>query len=416
MPYIERIIDRELSERLKAMGAAVIEGPKACGKTVTAQHLAASEVRLDVDLEARQAAALEPALVLDGPTPRLIDEWQLEPAIWNHVRRAIDDRRQPGQFILTGSAVPADDITRHSGAGRLTRIRMRPMSLYEKSKSTGRISLSRLLDGSAEGSPEAKLTLPELAKQIALGGWPGLLELNEDAGLGFSRDYLEEIRRVDISAVSGAHRDPVKVGRLLQSIGRNVASSPSVATLARDAGGPDGSLRHETVSEYLDALRRLMIVEEQPAWGVHLRTTHSLRKAAKIHFVDPSLAVAAMGSGPERLVKDFNFLGFLFESLVIRDLHIYSQSADAEVLHYRDSDGLEVDAIVEARDGRWAAFEIKLGANRIDEAAANLHKFAKRIDTDTCGPPAVLGVIVGSGYGYCREDGVQVIPIGSLGP
>jgi predicted AAA+ superfamily ATPase len=416
MPYIERIIDRELSERLKAMGAAVIEGPKACGKTVTAQHLAASEVRLDVDLEARQAAALEPALVLDGPTPRLIDEWQLEPAIWNHVRRAIDDRRQLGQFILTGSAVPADDITRHSGAGRLTRIRMRPMSLYEKSKSTGRISLSRLLDGSAEGSPEAKLTLPELAKQIALGGWPGLLELNEDAGLGFSRDYLEEIRRVDISAVSGAHRDPVKVGRLLQSIGRNVASSPSVATLARDAGGPDGSLRHETVSEYLDALRRLMIVEEQPAWGVHLRTTHSLRKAAKIHFVDPSLAVAAMGSGPERLVKDFNFLGFLFESLVIRDLHIYSQSADAKVLHYRDSDGLEVDAIVEARDGRWAAFEIKLGSNRIDEAAANLHKFAKRIDTALCGPPAVLGVIVGSGYGYRREDDVQIIPLGALGP
>ncbi len=416
MPYIERIIDRELTEKLKALGAAVIEGPKACGKTVTAQHLAASEVRLDVDLEARQAAALEPALVLDGPTPRLIDEWQLEPAIWNHVRRAIDDRRQPGQFILTGSAVPADDITRHSGAGRLTRLRMRPMSLYEKSRSTGRISLSRLLDGSAEGSPEAKLALPEITKQIALGGWPGLLELNEEEGFGFARDYLEEIRRVDISAVSGTRRDPVKVGRLLHSIGRNVASSPSVATLARDAGGPDGSLRHETVSEYLDALRRLMIVEEQPAWGVHLRTTHSLRKAAKIHFVDPSLAVAALGTGPERLAKDFNLLGFLFESLAIRDLRVYSQNADAEVLHYRDSDGLEVDAIVEARDGRWAAFEIKLGANRIDEAAANLNKFAKRIDTDTCGPPAVLGVIVGSGYGYRRDDGVQVIPLGALGP
>lgn len=416
MPYIERIIDQELTEKLKAMGAVVIEGPKACGKTVTAQHLAASEVRLDVDLDVRQAAALEPALVLDGPTPRLIDEWQLEPEIWNHVRRAIDDRRKAGQFILTGSAVPADDITRHSGAGRLTRLRMRPMSLYEKSRSTGRISLTRLLDGNPEGSPEAKLTLPELAEQIALGGWPALLDLNEEEGFGFARDYLEEIRRVDVSAVSGARRDPVKVGRLLHSIGRNVASSPSVATLARDAGGPDGRLRHETVSEYLDALRRLMIVEEQPAWGVHLRTTHSLRKAAKIHFVDPSLAVAAMGTGPERIVKDFNLLGFLFESLAIRDLRIYSQSAGAEVLHYRDSDGLEVDAIVEARDGRWAAFEIKLGSNRIDEAAANLHKFAQRIDTDTCGPPAVLGVIVGSGYGYRREDGVQVIPLGALGP
>jgi uncharacterized protein len=416
MPYVERIIDRDLTAKLKAIGAAVIEGPKACGKTVTAQHLAASEVRLDLDLEAREAAALEPALVLDGPTPRLIDEWQLEPALWNHVRRAIDDRGKPGQFILTGSAVPADDITRHSGAGRLTRLRMRPMSLYEKSRSTGRISLSRLLNGSTEGSPEAKLTLPELTEQIVLGGWPALLELNEDEGLGFAGDYLEEIRRVDVSAVSGSHRDPVKVGRLLHSIGRNVAGSPSIATLARDAGGGDGSLRHETVSEYLDALRRLMIVEEQPAWGVHLRTTHSLRKAAKIHFVDPSLAVAAMGTGPERLVKDLNLLGLLFESLAIRDLRVYSQNADAEVLHYRDSDGLEVDAIVQARDGRWAAFEIKLGSNRIDEAAANLHKFARRIDTDTCGPPAVLGVIVGSGYGYRREDGVQVIPLGALGP
>jgi predicted AAA+ superfamily ATPase len=416
MPYAERIIDSELSGKLKTIGAAVIEGPKACGKTVTAQHLAASEVRLDVDPEAREAAALEPAFVLDGPTPRLIDEWQLEPAIWNHVRRAIDDRRKPGQFILTGSAVPADDITRHSGAGRLTRIRMRPMSLYEKSRSTGRISLSRLLDGGAEGSPEAKLTLPELAKQIALGGWPALLELSEEEGLGFAADYLEEIRRIDVSAVSGTRRDPVKVGRLLHSIGRNVATSPSIATLARDAGGAEGSLRHETVGGYLDALRRLMIVEEQPAWGVHLRTTHRLRKAAKIHFVDPSLAVAALNTGPERLVKDLNLLGLLFESLAIRDLRVYSQNADAEVLHYRDSDGLEVDAIVEARGGRWAAFEIKLGSNRIDEAAANLHKFAKRIDTGICGPPAVLGVIVGSGYGYRREDGVQVIPLGALGP
>jgi uncharacterized protein len=416
MPYVERIVDQELIAKLEALGAAVIEGPKACGKTVTAQRLAASEVRLDVDAEARQAAALEPAFVLDGPTPRLIDEWQLEPAIWNHVRRAIDDRRKPGQFILTGSAVPADDITRHSGAGRLTRLRMRPMSLYEKAQSTGRISLSRLLDGSAEGSPEAKLTLPELAEQIALGGWPTLLELNRSKGLGFASDYLEEIRRVDVSAVSGAHRDPAKVGRLLHSIGRNVASSPSIATLARDAGGADGALRHETVSEYLDALSRLMIVEEQPAWGVHLRTTHRLRKAAKIHFVDPSLAVAAMDTGPERLVKDLNLLGLLFESLAIRDLRVYSQNADAKVLHYRDSDGLEVDAIVEARDGRWAAFEIKLGSNRIEEAAANLHKFAKRIDTEICGPPAALGVIIGSGYGYRREDGICVIPIGALGP
>lgn len=416
MAYVKRILDKELADDLAAMGAAVIEGPKACGKTVTAQHAAASEVRLDVDPEARQTAALEPAFILDGPTPRLIDEWQLEPAIWNHVRRAIDDRGKPGQFILTGSAVPADDITRHSGAGRLTRLRMRPMSLFEKSRSTGRISLGRLLDGSKEGTPEAKLTVPEIADEISMGGWPGFLQKTRKQALTAARRYLEEIRRVEIDAVSGARRDPVKVGRLLRSIGRNVATQPSITTLARDAGGVDGPLKFETVDEYLDALRRLMVVEDQPAWGVHLRTTHTLRKASKLHFVDPSLAVAAMRTGPERLVQELNLLGLLFESMVIRDLRVYAQAVDAEVLHYRDSDGLEVDAIVEARDGRWAAFEVKLGFNQVKEAAANLHKFVKRIDTGKCGAPAALGVIIGSGYGYKREDGIHVIPIGALGP
>lgn len=416
MAYVERIIDKELAEDLAAMGAAVIEGPKACGKTVTAQHAAASEVRLDVDPEARQTAALEPAFILDGPTPRLIDEWQLEPAIWNHVRRAIDDRGKAGQFILTGSTVPADDITRHSGVGRLTRLRMRPMSLFEKSRSTGRVSLDRLLDGNKEGAPEAKLTVPEIADEVSMGGWPGFLQKTKKQALTAARRYLEEIRRVEIRAISGARRDPIKVGRLLRSIGRNVATQPSIATLARDAGGVDGPLKFETVDEYLDALRRLMVIEEQPAWGVHLRTTHTLRKASKLHFVDPSLAVAAMGSGPERLVRDLNLLGLLFESMVIRDLRVYAQAGDAEVLHYRDSDGLEVDAIVEARDGRWAAFEVKLGFNQVEEAAASLHKFVKRIDTSRCGPPAALGVIVGSGYGYKREDGIHVIPIGALGP
>lgn len=416
MAYVKRILDKELADDLAAMGAAVIEGPKACGKTVTAQHAAASEVRLDVDPEARQTAALEPAFILDGPTPRLIDEWQLEPAIWNHVRRAIDDRGKPGQFILTGSAVPADDITRHSGAGRLTRLRMRPMSLFEKSRSTGRISLGRLLDGSKEGTPEAKLTVPEIADEISMGGWPGFLQKTRKQALTAARRYLEEIRHVEIDAVSGARRDPVKVGRLLRSIGRNVATQPSITTLARDAGGVDGPLKFETVDEYLDALRRLMVVEDQPAWGVHLRTTHTLRKASKLHFVDPSLAVAAMRTGPERLVQELNLLGLLFESMVIRDLRVYAQAVDAEVLHYRDSDGLEVDAIVEARDGRWAAFEVKLGFNQVKEAAANLHKFVKRIDTSRCGAPAALGVIIGSGYGYKREDGIHVIPIGALGP
>lgn len=416
MPYLERIVDSELMAKLGALGGVVIEGPKACGKTVTGQRIAASEVRLDVDPAAREAASLEPPFVLDGAPPRLIDEWQLAPEIWNHVRRAIDDRGLPGQFILTGSSVPTDDIVRHSGAGRLARLRMRPMSLYEKGRSTGRISLSRLLAGETEGSPEAKLTIPEIVDEIVLGGWPGLLERSRGQALTAAANYLDEIRRVDIRAVSGVRRDPVKVGRLLRSIGRNVATHASVATLARDAGGSDGPLNHETVDEYLDGLRRVMVIEDQPAWGVHLRTSHTLRKAAKIHFVDPSLAAAAMRASPERLARDFESLGFLFESMVVRDLRVYSQAGDASVFHYRDSDGLEVDAIVEARDGRWAAFEIKLGFGQVEEAAASLHKFAGRIDTSRCGPPAALGVIVGSGYGYRREDGIDVIPIGALGP
>lgn len=416
MPYVERIVDRELADDLAAMGAAVIEGPKACGKTVTAQNAAASEVRLDVDPKARQTAALEPAYILDGPTPRLIDEWQLEPDIWNHVRRAIDDRGKSGQFILTGSAIPADDVTRHSGAGRLTRLRMRPMSLFEKGLSTGRISLARLLNGSDEGTPEAKLTLAEIADEISIGGWPGFLGKTREQALSAGRRYLEEVRRTDVSSVSGARRDPVKVGRLLRSIGRNVSTQASITTLARDAGGIDRPLKFETVDSYLDALRRLMVVEDQPAWGVHLRTTHTLRKASKLHFVDPSLAVAAMRGGPERLLADLNLLGLLFESMAIRDLRVYAQAADAEVFHYRDSDGLEVDAIIEARDGRWAAFEVKLGFHQVDEAATNLRKFVKRIDIDRCGPPAALGVIIGSGYGFKQEDGVHVIPIGALGP
>lgn len=373
-------------------------------------------MRLDVDFEARQAAALEPAFVLDGRTPRLIDEWQLEAAIWNHIRRAIDDRRRPDQFILTGSAIPADDATRHLGAGRLTRLRMRPMSLYEMGQSTKRTSLASLLDGGAKGSPEANLTLAELAEQIALSGWPSLIGRRRGEALSFAADYLEEIRRIDVSAVSAVRRDPVKVGRLLRGIGRNVATSVSIATLARDAGGDNRPLSYETIDAYLDSLRRLMIVEDQPAWGVRLRTTHVLREAAKIHFVDPSLAVAAMGAGPERLLKNLNLLGLLFESMVVRDLRVYAQATDADVFHYRDSDGLEVDAIVETGDGRWAAFEIKLGANRVEEGAENLHRFVKRIDSSRCGPPAALGVIVSSGYGYRREDGIYVIPIGALGP
>jgi predicted AAA+ superfamily ATPase len=290
------------------------------------------------------------------------------------------------------------------------------MSLFESGRSTGQVALSALLDGSPAASPDAGTTVTELARDISLGGWPGFRRLTHDRALTAVRDYLDEIRRTDISSVDGSKRDPERVGQLLRSLGRNVATYASATTLARDTGGGDGALKDDTVRDYLDALSRLMIVEDQPAWSPHLRSKSRLRNSAKRHFVDPSLAVAALRASPDSLLRDLNLLGFLFESLVVRDLRVYSQANDAHVLQYRDSTGLEVDAIVQVGDGRWAAFEIKLGAGQADEGAANLARFSDRIDTTKSGAPAALAVIVGTGYGYRRDDGIDVIPIGSLGP
>lgn len=416
MKYWPRIVDAELVARLSSTGAVVIEGPKACGKTSTARQIAASEVLLDVDKNARQAVAVDPALVLEGETPRLIDEWQLEPTIWNHIRRAVDDRGSPGQFILTGSAVPADEITRHTGAARLTRLHLRPMTLFETGHSNGEVSLQGLINGELPRCPDPGLTVTDISERVAVGGWPGLLDFDMHQSLQAVRDYLEEIRRVDVRRVDKTRRDPEKVGRLLRSLARNVATHAAASTLAADAGGADGALDNETIREYMKALERLMIVENQPAWAPHLRSKSILRHASKRHFVDPSLAVAALRATPDRLLKDLNLLGLLFESLVVRDLRVYAQAADARVFHYHDNTGLEIDAIMETADGRWAAFEVKLGTGYVEEGASNLRKFAGRVDTGKCGDPSVLAVIVSNGYGYVRDDEVAVIPIGALGP
>lgn len=416
MPYEARVVDTELANRLASTGAVVIEGPKACGKTATARQHAASEVLLDVDENARRAVAIDPGLVLAGAVPRLIDEWQIEPAIWNHIRRTVDKRGAPGQFILTGSAVPADDITRHTGAARLTRLRMRPMTLSEAGHSTNVASLQGLLTTGIGSVADPGLPLSLIVERLAVGGWPGLQRHAVPDALQAVRDYLGEIRRVDIGRVDQVRRDPEKVGRLLRSLARNVATCVAVSTLAADTGGADGALTNNTVHEYLAALERLMIIEDQPAWAPHLRSRSRLRNAPKRHFVDPSLAVAALRATPERLLGDLELLGCLFESMVVRDLRVYAQHADAEVYHYRDNTGLEVDAIVQSADGRWAAFEVKLGHGQIDEAAANLLKFGERVDTAKSGAPATLGVIVATGYGYRRHDGVAVIPFGAMGP
>lgn len=415
-PYLPRVVDAELRLRLQSVGAVVVEGPKACGKTATARRVAGSEVLLDVDDAMRSAARVAPELVLAGPVPRLIDEWQVEPTLWNHVRRAVDDRGKPGQFILTGSAVPADDITRHTGAGRLSRMRMRPLSLFESGHSTGAVPLSALLQGEMASVSDPGHGLQAIAERIVVGGWPLSLRMPVQAAMRAARDYLDEARRVDLPRLDGGRRDPDRVGRVLASLARNVATTVSAAVLATDTGGAKGPIKDDTVREYLAALERLMILEEQPAWAPHLRSRSILRTSPKRHFVDPSLAVAALRGTSDGLLRDLRWMGFLFESLVVRDLRVYAQANDGVVRHYRDNTGLEVDTIVETGDGRWAAFEVKLGHSQVDAAAEQLKKFAERVDTGVCGEPAMLGVIVATGPGYRRPDGVAVVPVGALGP
>ena len=419
MDYQTRTVDRELTRILGAMGAVVLEGPKACGKTMTALQVARSVVRLDVDVNARAAAAIDPSLILEGDTPRLIDEWQIEPAVWNQVRRVIDDRQANGQFILAGSAVPADDTARHTGAGRMARLRMRPMSLYESGHATGAVSLAGLIGGQKARSADPGLDLQELARRIAVGGWPRFVHAPVDQALVAMRAYVDEVRRTDIQRLDGVSRDPDRVLGLMRALARNVSTMTPIQTLVRDVAGartgPAG-IDAKTAYQYYQALERLMIIEDQPAWGPHLRSRIRVRVSPKRHFVDPAVAVAVLRATPDRLLEDLNLLGFLFESLVVRDLRVYAQALDAQVLHYKDSSDLEVDAIIECADGRWGAIEVKLGPRMVDQGAASLRAFAAKVDTGKCGPPKFLAVITGFGLGYVRPDGVQVIPIGALGP
>ncbi|MGQ0679033.1 MAG: ATP-binding protein [Actinomycetota bacterium] len=416
MNYRDRVVDGELRARLASAGAVVIDGAKACGKTATATRAARSSVLLDIDAEARRALAIDPSLVLDGARPRLLDEWQVEPALWNQVRRAVDASGAPGQFILTGSAVPPEDANRHTGAGRFSFIRMRPMSLFESGYSSGDISLARLLEGDPPRSGGAEITVRDIAQRITVGGWPAQQDRSVADAARAARDYLEQVRQMDLSRVDNRRRDPARIGALTASLARNISTDVRTSVLAVDSGGADRPLDPRTVADYLDALARLMIIEDQPAWVPHLRSRAALRKGAKRHFVCPSLAVAALGAGPDRILGDLNLLGQLFESLVVRDLRVLAQPLGGQVLYYRDSYGVEVDAIIQLPDGRWGAFEVKLGEGLIDQGADTLRRFLEGIDAVRSGPPSVLGVICPTRYGYRRDDGVAVVPIGALGP
>jgi predicted AAA+ superfamily ATPase len=431
MRYRARVVDQQISRALSVMGGVLIEGIRACGKTESGRHFAKSEARLDIDNRMRDLAEISPKLVLEGQTPRLIDEWQVVPELWNLVRHEIDDRQLRGQFILAGSTRPTDDITRHSGAGRMARIRMRPMSLQELGLSNGSVSVESLLNGEAPEALCEEKQLTDIVEIIVRGGWPAAVDLPLADAQFFVSNYVRDLMHVDINQITDRQRSVLKISSTLHSIARNIATPLNFRTLTRDtSGGREASSNpvgdEHTVKEYVNLLDRLMVVENQPAWDVHLRAPGRIQKSPKLHFVDPSLASAILRAKPESLLQDLNFLGLLFESAVTRDLRIYADSFTAGVFHYRvDGDrkretaGLEVDAIVDAGDTRWAAFEVKLGARDeiLDKAAANLVNFSKKIDTSKSTPPASLNIITGLGaYAYQRKDGVNVVPIGALGP
>ncbi len=412
--YRPRVVDLQLAQSLEAIGAVLVEGPKASGKTETARRAARSEIRMDTPA-AGQAYAVEPALVLDGATPRLIDEWQVEPHLWNDVRHAVDDRQATGQFILTGSSVPRDDERRHSGAGRFIHIRMRPMTLAEAGFSSGRVSLAEILAGGRVAVPDPGLAVGDLAERIVCGGWPGLLGLTPTQAMRAVEGYLDDVCRMDVQRLDGVRRDPAGVRALIASLARNSACPVTIEALATDAGGADRSMKTETVRGYLAALDRLMVTDDVPAWRPSLRSRTRLRGQTVRHLADPSLATAALNAGPDRLLRDLNLMGLLFESLVVRDLRVDAQALGGRVFHYRDSLGLEADAIVELPGGEWAAFEMKLGSSPVvvDGAAANLLKLRERV---AGAPPVALAVITGAGFGFTRPDGVHQIPIGALAP
>jgi predicted AAA+ superfamily ATPase len=326
----------------------------------------------------------------------------------------VDERKQKGQFILTGSATPRDNARQHSGAGRFSVIKMRPMSLYEKGWSTGEVSLAALLKGDSPSSETVSFTLEEFAEKITLGGWPGSIGMSASEGLRFAKDYVSLITEVDISKVSNKRRDPYKVMRLLQSLARNISTEAGITALSKDAAGSDNKIDNDTATDYLHALERLMAIENLPAWNTHIRSSHMLRKAPKRHFTDPSLAVGALGLSVEKIISDLNYFGLLFESLAIRDLKIYADASGGNVFHYRDSRGLKIDAIIEYPDGTWGAFEIKLGIGAADDAAGNLLKFTEKINTDKVKTPAALTVITANGFAYRRPDGVNVVPLSVL--
>lgn len=425
--YLPRIIDKKLNDYLEAMGAVLIKGPKWCGKTTTAIQKAKSIVKFqDENQRANydKIMSIIPNQILVGETPRLIDEWQVYPIVWNSVRNEVDERHKTGQFILTGSSTPIDDDTLHTGTGRIARLVMRPMSLYESKESNGKISLKEIFDNpniNINGI-ESNIDIKGLIFASCRGGWPSSISLKSDSSkLLVAKEYFKSLCEEDVSKVDNTSKNPSRVRSILKSYARNISTIANNKTILDDIKNNDGEVSESTLYSYLNALKRLYVIDEIEAWCPQIRSASAIRSTSKKEFVDPSIAVAALGLTPETLINDLNTFGFIFENLCIRDLKVYSDNLDAEISYYHDRYGLETDCVIHLSDGRYALIEIKLGDKYIDEGASHLltmkeliKKHNKENKKSTLREPDVLMVITGSQYAYRREDGVLVVPIGCL--
>ena len=418
--YKPRVIDETIEQYLKTFGAICIEGPKWCGKTWTSSHYSNSEIYIgdpSGNFQNRTLAQMSPELVLDGKSPRLIDEWQEVPPLWDAVRHKVDGSGGKGQFILTGSATPNHKGIMHSGAGRIARIKMHTMSLYESGDSSGEISLAELCNGNFTPTMTGEVYINDLIEYIIKGGWPANVDIPAEQAALLPLQYIDAIIEDDVYRIDGVKRNKEKMKLLLRSLARNESTTVTNSVLAKDIKEIDDvNIDKDTVAEYLDIFKRLFIIDNQRPFAANIRSSVRVKQAEKRHFCDPSIACALLKATPHMLINDLQTLGFLFEALCERDLKIYAESFGASLYHYQDYDNKKIDAVIELSNGEWCAFEIKLGANQIDEAAKNLLDINKKIEKDPKGKPAkVLCVICGlSNAAYKRPDGVYVVPITAL--
>lgn len=419
--YKQRIADRILERKVMGKGAVLIEGPKWCGKTTTAKQLAKSVLDLGDSAVLKQSSGLieiSPKTLLEGETPRLIDEWQALPPIWDSIRSEVDKRGEPSQFILTGSSVlPEADETVHSGIGRFATIKMRPMSLYESGESTGTVSLKDLFDGKPIEVKQNGLNLEDIAYLTCRGGWPWATIISKKVALDQAFDYVDSVIQRDIQRVDKVKRNAERAKLLMRSYARNISQQVSYNTIRKDMLSNDSStLDEDTLADYIKALKKLFVIEDLPAWNPNIRSKAAIRTSDTRHFVDPSIGTAILGLGPKDLINDLKSFGFFFEDMVVRDLRVYAEALDGELYHYRDSNGLECDTVLHRRNGSYALMEVKLGGEQnIEDGAKSMLSLAVNIDTDKMPAPSFMAVIVGVGqYAYQRKDGVYVIPIGCL--